>query len=97
MSWTSDGLLLVCVLKQGSLCILPRYGQPMKLITHGCSMDMGPPTSFLYIPSYLLCELQLLLTYLLVYMYVCLYLSIYLSVYLPTYLSVTYFVLFTRV
>ena len=37
MSWTSDGLLLVCVLKQGSL-----YGQPMKLITHGCSMDMGP-------------------------------------------------------
>ncbi len=42
MAWTADGLLLVCVTRRGSLMILPRYGQPLKLFTHGCSLDMGP-------------------------------------------------------
>ena len=44
MSWTADGLFLACMTKRGCLVIFPRLGQPLKLITHGCSLDMGPNT-----------------------------------------------------
>ena len=83
MAWTSDGLLLVCVLKQGSLCILPHYGQPVKLITHGCSMDMGPAY---FLPLHPLISSVSYSFCLPICLYVCLSLSIYLSTYL--YLSV---------
>ena len=42
MIWLADGLLLACMTKRGSLIILPRFGRPLKLITHGHSLDMGP-------------------------------------------------------
>lgn len=42
MAWTADGLLLVCIIKRGSLLILPCMGRPLQLVTHGCSLDMGP-------------------------------------------------------
>lgn len=45
MMWTADGLLLACMTKRGSLMILPRFGQPMQLVTQGCSLDMGPSYS----------------------------------------------------
>ena len=42
MAWTADGLLLVCIIKRGSLLILPCMGRPLQLVTCGCSLDMGP-------------------------------------------------------
>ena len=45
MAWLADGLLLACITKRGSLIILPRFGRPLKLITHGHSLDMGPTVS----------------------------------------------------
>lgn len=42
MAWTADGLLLVCIIKRGSLLILPCMGRPLQLVTSGCSLDMGP-------------------------------------------------------
>ena len=44
MAWTADGLLLVCIIKRGSLFILPCMGRPLELVTRGCSLDMGPAT-----------------------------------------------------
>ena len=42
MSWLADGLLLACMTKRGALVVLPRFGQPLKLITSGNSLEMGP-------------------------------------------------------
>lgn len=42
MSWTSDGLLLVCITKRGGMFILPRFGPPITLIARGCSIEIGP-------------------------------------------------------
>ena len=42
MAWTADGLLLVCIIKRGSLLILPCMGRPLELVTRGYSLDMGP-------------------------------------------------------
>ena len=42
MAWLADGLLLACMTKRGSLVILSRFGRPLKLVTHGHSLDMGP-------------------------------------------------------
>ena len=42
MSWVADGLFLACMTKRGCLLILPRFGQPIKLVTYGCSVEMGP-------------------------------------------------------
>ena len=46
MAWLADGLLLACITKRGSLVVLPRFGQPLKLVTHGNqspqALDVGP-------------------------------------------------------
>ena len=42
LSWSGDGLYLACMMNQGTLCILPRLGDPVPLQTHGCSIHMGP-------------------------------------------------------
>lgn len=43
MAWLADGLLLACITKRGSLVILPRFGRPLMLVTHGHSpLDVGP-------------------------------------------------------
>lgn len=44
MSWTADGLLLACITKRGCLLIIPRFGQALRLIAQGCSVDLGPCT-----------------------------------------------------
>ena len=45
MAWLADGLLLACITKRGSLVVLPRFGQPLKLVTHDDqspqSLDVG--------------------------------------------------------
>ena len=42
MAWSADGLLLICVTRRGCLMIMPQFGRPLKLVIHGCSLDMGP-------------------------------------------------------
>lgn len=42
MSWTADGLFLAAMTKRGCLLVLPRFGPPLRLVSSGCSMDMGP-------------------------------------------------------
>lgn len=42
MAWTYDDLFLACILRSGSVCIMPRLGEPILLQTSGHSVDMGP-------------------------------------------------------
>ncbi|XP_013396199.1 protein JBTS17 isoform X2 [Lingula anatina] len=42
LKWTSDDLFVVCMTKQGFLCVLSRLGEPVHLQTSGCSVEMGP-------------------------------------------------------
>ena len=44
MAWSADGLFVACMTKRGCLLLLPRFGPPLRLVTHGCSLDMGPLT-----------------------------------------------------
>ena len=46
VAWSADGLLLACMTCRGCLIVLPRFGPPLKLVTSGCGLDMGP-TQFL--------------------------------------------------
>lgn len=41
-SWSPGGLFLACVLKRGSLLMLPRLGGLLTLTTTGCSVEFGP-------------------------------------------------------
>lgn len=42
MAWTYDDLFLACILRSGSVCIMPRLGAPILLQTSGHSTEMGP-------------------------------------------------------
>ncbi|XP_057177009.1 ciliogenesis and planar polarity effector 1 isoform X2 [Triplophysa rosa] len=42
VSWTPEGLYLVCVLKRGSLLMLARLGGLVSLSTTGCNIEFGP-------------------------------------------------------
>ncbi|XP_052775731.1 ciliogenesis and planar polarity effector 1-like isoform X4 [Mya arenaria] len=42
LAWTSDNLFLACMLRNGSVCLIPRLGDPIAIETRGCSVDMGP-------------------------------------------------------
>ncbi|XP_029639943.1 ciliogenesis and planar polarity effector 1-like [Octopus sinensis] len=42
MKWTYNNLFVVCILNSGSVCILPRLGEPVLLKTNGLSQEMGP-------------------------------------------------------
>ncbi|XP_030005045.1 ciliogenesis and planar polarity effector 1 [Sphaeramia orbicularis] len=42
VSWSADGLFLACVLKRGSLLMLPRLGGLLTLSSLGCNVDFGP-------------------------------------------------------
>ncbi|KAL4235812.1 hypothetical protein ACF0H5_004202 [Mactra antiquata] len=42
LAWTSDNLFLACILKNGSVCLVPRLGDPVAIQTNGCSVNMGP-------------------------------------------------------
>lgn len=42
MQWTYNDLFVACVLKQGTMCVLTRLGEPALLQTIGCNLDMGP-------------------------------------------------------
>ncbi|XP_053394280.1 ciliogenesis and planar polarity effector 1-like isoform X3 [Mercenaria mercenaria] len=42
IAWTSDNLFLACILKNGSVCLVPRLGDPIPIQTQGCSVNMGP-------------------------------------------------------
>ena len=46
LAWSGDGLFLAAMTRRGCLVVLPRFGHPLKLITTGCNVDMGP-TQFL--------------------------------------------------
>lgn len=40
--WTWDDLFLVCVIGQGSVCMLTRMGEPVVLQSYGHRLEMGP-------------------------------------------------------
>ncbi|XP_048256398.1 uncharacterized protein LOC124134597 [Haliotis rufescens] len=42
MSWTCDNLFLACILRNGSICLVSRLGEPISIQTSGCSIDLGP-------------------------------------------------------
>ena len=42
MEWTHDDLLLAVINDQGSVCLVPRLGEPVLIRIHGCGIDMGP-------------------------------------------------------
>ena len=42
MAWLCDSLFLACILSNGSAALLSRLGEPVAIVTHGCSVDMGP-------------------------------------------------------
>ncbi|XP_041666961.1 ciliogenesis and planar polarity effector 1 isoform X2 [Cheilinus undulatus] len=42
VSWSPSGLFLACVLKRGSLLMLPRLGGLLTLSSSGCNVDFGP-------------------------------------------------------
>ena len=42
MCWTFDDLFLACMLRQGTLCMLTRLGEPAMIQTYGCSIELGP-------------------------------------------------------
>ncbi|KAH3779425.1 hypothetical protein DPMN_157248 [Dreissena polymorpha] len=42
LAWTSDNLFLAGILKNGSVCLIPRLGDPVAIATDGCSVTMGP-------------------------------------------------------
>ena len=42
MAWTRDSLLVVCITRRGSVCILTKLGEPMEISTEGCSLHTGP-------------------------------------------------------
>ena len=42
LAWTCDSLFLACILKNGSVCVLSRLGEPIIIQTDGCSVCMGP-------------------------------------------------------
>ncbi|XP_074546537.1 ciliogenesis and planar polarity effector 1 isoform X2 [Halichoeres trimaculatus] len=42
VGWSPGGLFLACVLKRGSLLMLPRLGGLITLTSSGCSVDFGP-------------------------------------------------------
>lgn len=42
LAWSGDGLLLAAMTCRGSLLLMPRFGPPLKLVTNGCGLDMGP-------------------------------------------------------
>ncbi|XP_028274109.1 ciliogenesis and planar polarity effector 1 isoform X3 [Parambassis ranga] len=42
VSWSPGGLFLACMLKRGSLLMLPRLGGLLTLTSSGCNVDFGP-------------------------------------------------------
>ncbi|XP_077981411.1 uncharacterized protein LOC144436484 [Glandiceps talaboti] len=42
MKWTSDDLFLVCITKMGSVVLLTRLGEPIRIESQGCSVELGP-------------------------------------------------------
>ena len=42
MQWTYDDLLLAVINAQGSVCLVPRLGEPLLIQIHGCATDIGP-------------------------------------------------------
>ncbi|XP_067677557.1 ciliogenesis and planar polarity effector 1-like isoform X1 [Haliotis asinina] len=42
MSWTCDNLFLACILRNGSVCLVSRLGEPITIQTSGNSIDLGP-------------------------------------------------------
>jgi hypothetical protein len=42
MEWTCDDLFLACITGQGSICVVPRLGEPVLIQTRGCNVEMGP-------------------------------------------------------
>uniref|UniRef100_A0ABM0LY42 Uncharacterized protein C5orf42-like n=1 Tax=Saccoglossus kowalevskii TaxID=10224 RepID=A0ABM0LY42_SACKO len=47
MKWTCDDLFIVCMTKRGSLAIMTRLGEPVRLESQGCSVELGPD---MYLP-----------------------------------------------
>jgi hypothetical protein len=42
LAWTTDSLLLIGITRNGALFITTKVGEPIKLITTGYGMDLGP-------------------------------------------------------
>ncbi|XP_070564175.1 ciliogenesis and planar polarity effector 1-like isoform X2 [Ptychodera flava] len=42
MKWTADDLFLVCITKMGSVVMLTRLGEPLRIESAGCSVELGP-------------------------------------------------------
>ena len=55
LKWTFDDLFVACIMKQGTVCILSRLGEPILLQTFGCSIEMGPKY---YLPLHPLIRVQ---------------------------------------
>ena len=56
MQWTCDSLFLACILKQGTVCLLTRLGEPLLIQTFGSSVEMGPKP---YLPLHPLITVRL--------------------------------------
>ena len=42
MAWTSESLFLAVMLRNGCAGLLSRLGEPLVILSKGCSVDMGP-------------------------------------------------------
>lgn len=58
LCWTADNLFLACIMKNGSVCLIPRLGEPIPLQTNGCSVRMGPSYFLALHPAVLVSENQ---------------------------------------